>query len=333
MGPRFTGKLRQCCFRASRSTCHEQHRRTGASRGVAGHLLPDGRRVAVPASAEPTRPRRQQVLASPRAPRAAGSPPRLHDASSSSRSRDRSCRSWRPRSSTRRPTRSRATSRRSTRACRRSAPTSRPTSSSLSCWARSPASRGLISRVLHVPHRVRHRVRPAQPHLRAPVDALVRLLRPRPVRAADLARELRHPQRADVHDVRPAHLGAVLDRRDRVRLHALLQPAARRRRAGDDARPVLGRRAHAQGDVPDLVGHPGTSRRGRDGRRRERERRAGGEGLRTGAGRARQARRRGKARRVGLHQRRRHPRGVHPVGAEPAPDRTRRSSSASAGGS
>ena len=93
---------------------------------------------------------------------------------------------------------------------------------------RSPCVALAVARVdLHlrlalpaVPQRLRHRVRPAHDHLRAPAAAVVLVLRPRAVRAADLARELRHPLGADVPHVRAGDRAQLPELRRRVRVHA-----------------------------------------------------------------------------------------------------------------
>ena len=73
---------------------------------------------------------------------------------------------------------------------------------------------------------LRHRVRPAQRHLRAPHPYVVPVLRPRAVGTADLPGQLGHPLGADVPHLRAAHSGPVLHRPGGLRLHALHQRGA-----------------------------------------------------------------------------------------------------------
>ena len=63
---------------------------------------------------------------------------------------------------------------------------------------------------------LRHRVRPAEHHLRAPHQDVVLVLRPGPVGPAHLPGQLRHPLGPDVHDLRAADPRPVLDRRRRL---------------------------------------------------------------------------------------------------------------------
>ena len=83
-----------------------------------------------------------------------------------------------------------------------------------------------------LPDRLRDRIRPAHPDLRAPDADVVPVLRPRPVRSAHLACQLRHPVGADVHDLRADDPRAVQHRAGRLRLHALDRRAPRLRGHG-----------------------------------------------------------------------------------------------------
>ena len=124
-------------------------------------------------------------------------------------------------------------------------------------------------------------------HLRAPDADVVRLLRPRPVRPADLARQLRHPLGADVPHLRPGDPRAVRDRGRRVRLHADRSTcrwrSSRCRRSRSCSCSSVRMR---QVDVPGLVADPVAAGRGRDDRRREHQRRPRGQVVRRRAARA-----------------------------------------------
>ena len=138
---------------------------------------------------------------------------------------------------------------------------------------------------LHLPHvalqgGLRHRVRPAQRHLRAPDPHVVPVLRPGAVRAADFAGQLGHPLGADVPHLRPDDSGAVLHRRRGLRLHAVHQRAAGPRGHGHHAVHLLDGRADAQGPLPGVVADPVPAGRSGHRGRRERQRRAGGQVVR-----------------------------------------------------
>ena len=149
----------------------------------------------------------------------------------------------------------------------------------------------------------RSRVRHAQRPLFAPGADVVRLLRPPPDGAADVARDGRPAGGPLLPRLRPdLLLPARADDRGRHRGHALPRVAARARRAGGDAAdrrarvPLQPRRAP---DPPRRAAEDGGRRDGRRGEHRRRPRR---QGVRAGGGRAAQVRR---ALRGGVRQERR----------------------------
>ena len=179
-------------------------------------------------------------------------------------------------------------------------------------------------------HRLRDRSRPAQHDLHAPDADELRLLRPRPVWPADLARQLGYPLRADVPDLRPEHPRPVLDRGRRVHLHAHDQRAARVRGDVHAAVRVRDGPAHAPQPVPGLMADPVASGRGRDDRRREHQRRPRGQVVRRRAARAARARARRRQAAVVIHPGRRCARALHAGRPEPAAGRAWRWSCCSA---
>ena len=146
----------------------------------------------------------------------------------------------------------------------------------------------VVRRLVAGTHGRDDRVRPAQPPLRPPADAVVLVLRPQPDRAADEPRDGRPQRRAGVPVLRPAvplaahHHGARRDgpagghRSPAGARRARDHPAARRRR--DALLPRLAPRADGRAAAP----------RGRhDAGRGERGRRARGQGVRPGGPRDR----------------------------------------------
>src|SRR5581483_10030202 len=132
----------------------------------------------------------------------------------------------------------------------------------------------------------RRRDGPAQRDVRAPRPPLVRLLRPPPDRAADVARDRRSAGRALLSRLRP-HL--LLPERPHGRLRnrrpLLLPVGARAHRSRHNA---AARRARVQvltRRASDAAGRAAAARRRRDGRGGEHRRRPRREGVRAGAGR------------------------------------------------